>query len=78
MSNQLYSSDSHTQDSLPPLTLAPQVVSIEHHQSQEVSILIGMLMWGLTVWGIVPLGRVIFAPFLKGKQRVTTTSRRSS
>jgi hypothetical protein len=70
MSNQPYPPTSQTQDSQPPLTLTPQVVTPGYHQSLEVSILIGMLVWVLIVWGLVSLGRVIFAPALKDKQRV--------
>ncbi len=41
----------------------------------EVSTLVAMLLYALIAWGIVSLGRVIFAPNLTGRQSVTTTRR---
>jgi hypothetical protein len=42
----------------------------------EVSTLIAMVVYALLAWGIVSLGRVIFAPTLSGRQSTTTTRRR--
>ncbi len=42
----------------------------------EVSTLIAMVVYALLAWGIVSLGRVIFAPTLSGRQSATTTRRR--
>ncbi len=42
----------------------------------EVSTLVAMVVYALLAWGIVSLGRVIFAPVLTGHQSVTTTRRR--
>lgn len=41
----------------------------------EVSTLIAMLLYALIAWGLVSLGRVIFAPTLSGRQTSTTTYR---
>jgi hypothetical protein len=41
----------------------------------EVSTLIAMLVYALLAWGIVSLGRVIFAPLPPGHQHITTTRR---
>jgi YGGT family len=41
----------------------------------EISTLIAMLVYALLAWGIVSLGRVIFAPNLSGRQTFTTTRR---
>ena len=41
----------------------------------EVSTLIAMIIYALLAWGIVSLGRVLFAPNLTGHQRITTTRR---
>ncbi|HLG63617.1 MAG TPA: hypothetical protein VKY19_16875 [Ktedonosporobacter sp.] len=41
----------------------------------EVSTLIAMLVYALIAWGIVSLGRVLFAPVLTDRQSVTTTRR---
>jgi cation transport ATPase len=43
------------------------------HSVFEVSTLIAMLIYALIAWGIVSLGRVIFAPVLPEHRRVTTT-----
>lgn len=42
----------------------------------EISTLIAMLVYALLAWGIVSLGRVIFAPVMSGHQSITTTRRR--
>jgi hypothetical protein len=42
----------------------------------EVSTLIAMLVYALLAWGIVVLGRLVFAPTLSGRQRITTTRHR--
>jgi hypothetical protein len=44
----------------------------------EVSTLIAMIVYALLAWGIVALGRVLFAPNLTGRQRITTTRRSRS
>ena len=41
----------------------------------EVSTIIAMLVYALIAWGIVSLGRVIFAPQTSGRQSVVTTRR---
>ncbi len=41
----------------------------------EVSTVIAMLVYALIAWGIVSLGRVVFAPVASGRQSVTTTRR---
>ncbi len=41
----------------------------------EVSTIIAMLVYALIAWGIVSLGRVVFAPQVSGHQRVVTTRR---
>lgn len=41
----------------------------------EMSTLIAMLVYALIAWGIVSLGRVIFAPVQPGHQSITTTRR---
>jgi hypothetical protein len=41
----------------------------------DVSALIAMLVYALIAWGIVALGRMIFAPTVPGRQHVTTTRR---
>lgn len=41
----------------------------------EVSTLIAMLVYALIAWGIVSLGRVLFAPILADRQNITTTRR---
>jgi len=41
----------------------------------ETSTIIAMLVYALIGWGIVSLGRVIFAPNLPSRQSVTTTRR---
>ena len=41
----------------------------------EVSTLIAMIIYALLAWGIVSLGRVLFAPSLSGHQSVTTRRR---
>ena len=41
----------------------------------EITTLIAMLIYALLGWGIVSLGRVIFAPNLSGRQSVTATRR---
>lgn len=43
----------------------------------EVSTVIAMLVYALVAWGIVSLGRVLFAPIISGRQSTTTTRRRS-
>lgn len=42
----------------------------------EVSTLVAMLIYGLIAWGLVSLGRVVFAPDYSGERRVSTTWRR--
>lgn len=42
----------------------------------EVSTLLAMLVYALIAWGIVSLGRLIFAPTVTGRQSITTTRRR--
>jgi hypothetical protein len=42
----------------------------------EVSTLIAMLVYALLAWGIVVLGRTVFAPTLSGRQSITTMRRR--
>ncbi len=41
----------------------------------EVSTVIAMLVYALLAWGIVSLGRVLFAPILTDRQSITTTRR---
>lgn len=41
----------------------------------EITTLIAMLIYALLGWGIVSLGRVIFAPNLSGRQSITTSRR---
>ncbi|HVB61386.1 MAG TPA: hypothetical protein VNE61_09365 [Ktedonobacteraceae bacterium] len=41
----------------------------------EITTLIAMLVYALVAWGLVALGRLIFAPNYSGRQRVTTTRR---
>lgn len=41
----------------------------------EITTLIAMLIYALVAWGLVSLGRVIFAPNYPGRQRVTSTRR---
>ena len=41
----------------------------------ETSTLVAMVVYALLAWGIVSLGRVVFAPNLPGRQSVTTTRR---
>lgn len=41
----------------------------------EVSTIIAMIVYALIAWGIVSLGRVLFAPIMTGHQSVTTTRR---
>jgi hypothetical protein len=53
-------------------TISPRIGSVF-----EISTLIAMLIYALIAWGIVSLGRVIFAPVLSGERRVSTTRRRS-
>lgn len=43
------------------------------HSVFEVSTLIAMLIYALLAWGIVSLGRVLFAPVLPEHRRITTT-----
>ena len=40
-----------------------------------VSTIIAMIVYALIAWGIVSLGRVIFAPVVSGRQSITTTRR---
>ena len=42
----------------------------------EVSTLIAMLVYALLAWGLVSLGRVLFAPNFSGSQNITTTRQR--
>lgn len=44
----------------------------------ELSTIIAMLIYALIAWGIVSLGRVVFAPVVSGQRRVSTTRRRNS
>ncbi len=41
----------------------------------EITTLIAMLVYALVAWGLVSLGRLIFAPNYPGRQRITTTRR---
>lgn len=41
----------------------------------EISTLIAMLLYALIAWGLVSLGRVIFAPNVPGRQTVSSTRR---
>jgi len=41
----------------------------------EISTLVAMIVYALLAWGIVSLGRLIFAPRLPGSQSITTTRR---
>ncbi len=41
----------------------------------ETSTVIAMLVYALIAWGIVSLGKVVFAPVNSGRQSVTTTRR---
>jgi hypothetical protein len=41
----------------------------------ELSTLIAMIIYGLIAWGLVSLGRVVFAPRYNGSERVSTTWR---
>ena len=41
----------------------------------ETSTLVAMIVYLLLAWGIVSLGRLIFAPNVSGHQRMTTTRR---
>ena len=45
------------------------------HSVFEISTIVAMLVYALVAWGIVSLGRVIFAPNLSGRQSITTTRR---
>ncbi|GAC1375057.1 MAG: hypothetical protein NVS2B12_18190 [Ktedonobacteraceae bacterium] len=51
--------------------------AIGTHSVFELSTIIAMLIYALIAWGIVSLGRVIFAPVISGERRVDTTRRRS-
>ncbi len=44
----------------------------------EVSTLIAMIVYALVAWGIIALGRVLFAPNFTGRQSITTTRRSRS
>lgn len=41
----------------------------------EITTLIAMLIYALVAWGLVSLGRLLFAPNYSGQQRVTSTRR---
>jgi hypothetical protein len=41
----------------------------------ELSTLVAMLVYALLAWGVVSLGRVVFAPVLTGRQNTITTRR---
>ncbi len=41
----------------------------------EVSTIVAMIVYALVAWGIVSLGRLLFAPQLSGRQSVTRTRR---
>src|SRR6266849_2692929 len=45
------------------------------HSVFEISTLIAMLIYALLAWGLVSLGRVLFASNLTGRQSITTTRR---
>jgi YGGT family len=45
------------------------------HGVFELSTLVAMLVYALLAWGVVSLGRVLFAPTLTGRQRSVTTRR---
>ncbi len=55
-----------------------QTISARIGSVFEVSTIIAMLIYALIAWGIVSLGRVIFAPVVSGQRRVSTTRRRNS
>jgi len=42
----------------------------------ELSTIVAMLVYALIAWGIVSLGKVVFAPNYTGRQSATTTRRR--
>ena len=42
----------------------------------EISTIVAMLVYALVAWGLVSLGRLIFAPNLSDRQSITTTRRR--
>jgi len=42
----------------------------------ELSTIVAMLVYALIAWGIVSLGRVVFAPNYTGRESATTTRRR--
>lgn len=46
------------------------------HSVFEFSTLIAMVVYALIGWGIVSLGRVMFAPIISGQETVSTTRRR--
>jgi hypothetical protein len=43
----------------------------------EISTIVAMLVYALLAWGIVSLGRVVFAPNYTGRQSSKTTRRRN-
>ena len=43
----------------------------------ELSTIVAMLVYALIAWGIVSLGRVVFAPNYTGRESATTTRRRN-
>lgn len=45
------------------------------HSVFEVSTIVAMIVYALIAWGIVSLGRLLFAPQLSGRQSVTRTRR---
>jgi hypothetical protein len=47
------------------------------HSVFEISTIVAMLVYALVAWGIVSLGRVVFAPNYTGRQSATTTRRRN-
>ena len=47
------------------------------HSVFELSTIVAMLVYALVAWGIVSLGRVVFAPNYTGRQSTTTTRRRN-
>ncbi len=47
------------------------------HSVFEISTIVAMLVYALVAWGIVSLGRVVFAPNYTGRQSSTTMRRRN-
>ncbi|MBA2286589.1 MAG: YggT family protein [Ktedonobacteraceae bacterium] len=45
------------------------------HSVFEISTIVAMIVYALIAWGIVSLGRLLFAPQVSGRQSVTRTRR---